>query len=315
MDSGVKYKQLAGDVVLIDCMHSRPQLVGCYLLKGNDEFAFIDCGTSCSVPILLTVLEQLRVAKTQIRYVIPTHVHLDHAGGAGELMAHLPNAELLVHARGLRHMLDPTKLQQSAIQVYGETEFKRSFGALRPIAESRARAVFDGERVKLGNRVLQCLDTPGHAKHHICIYDEQTNGFFTGDTFGLAYPELDGPQGRFIMPTTTPIHFDPLAWQASLSRLLSYQPETMYLTHFGSVQGVPRLAQMLRQGIDDYVEIASTLSDGDMRQSQLSQALSDFTKKRLKEHQIKISDALLEQILTMDIQLNTQGLLYWLENR
>lgn len=175
---------LGNGITLIDTAFQRPQMAACYLMEQDNEVAIIETGTKDTVPLIFDVLTQKKIAASQVKYVIVTHVHLDHAGGAGRLMDALPHATLIVHPKGQRHMVDPSKLQAGATAVYGEEEFNKTYGDLIAIAENRTHATKDGEILKLGGRALTFIDTPGHARHHFCVYDELSKGIFTGDTFG-----------------------------------------------------------------------------------------------------------------------------------
>lgn len=209
------YQDLGHDITRIDSAMLREELAACYLLRGAsanggaDEYAIIETGTHKTVPIILALLEQRGVRRDQVRYVIPTHVHLDHAGGVGGLMQALPEATLLVHPAGARHMIDPGRLKAGAMAVYGEDAFTEIYGDIVPVAAERVRAMADGTSAAVGDRQLVFYDTPGHARHHFCVHDPQSRGIFTGDTFGLAYPRLHTHRGPFIFPTTTPVQFDP----------------------------------------------------------------------------------------------------------
>lgn len=299
----------------IDCMVYRRGLAASYLLIDAGEAAFIDCGTNNSVPILMAALKAMNVVPEQVRYVIPTHVHLDHAGGAGGLMERLPNARLLVHPRGLRHMIDPGKLHASAISVYGGEEFQRLFGKLVPVAPTRAVAVEDGFELKLGNRLLRFIHSPGHARHHFCIFDFSSNGMFCGDTFGLAYPQLDCPDGPFILPTTTPVHFDPSSWLDTLDRLLKEEPDRMYLTHFGPVEDVERLADDLRYDLQQYMTIARQKAVASDRLDQLRESLMQYTLERLAAKRSLCPASRARELLEVDMDLNAQGVDIWLEQQ
>ena len=200
-----------GGVTAIDSGYVRENMAACYLLEAGAEVAFIEAGTNNSTPRLLETLQSRGWNAGQVKYVIVTHVHLDHAGGAGSLMQSLPNATLLVHPYGARHMIDPARLEAGSRAVYGDELFDRLYGELVPVPEARTRAMQDGETVGLGSRRLRFIDTPGHARHHFCVHDSQTNGWFTGDTFGLSYREFDTSNGAFMIPTTTPVQFDPVA--------------------------------------------------------------------------------------------------------
>ncbi|RDS79549.1 MBL fold metallo-hydrolase [Dyella monticola] len=297
----------------IDTGFVRPQFDAAYLLTHEGHGAFIDCGTNHSVPRLLEALANARMATSQVDWLILTHVHLDHAGGAGELLAHLPNARLVVHPRGARHMADPSQLWAGALAVYGEDVMEKAYGRLRPVPAERIVEAPDGHTVDLRGRRLRCLDTPGHAKHHIAIYDEQANVCFTGDTFGLSYRSFDTEQGPFILPTTTPVQFDPIALHASIERLLELKPEAMYLTHFGRIDRPQRLAGMLHTLIDAMVALARSLSDVADRHEQLVRALTELYARHLAEHGWQGDRDALWHWLSMDIELNAQGLGVWLD--
>ena len=305
---------LPQQISCIDTGYQRPRLAACYLIESAGEAAFVDTGTAHSVPRLMRLLESKGIPPAQVKYVIPTHVHLDHAGGAGELMQQLPEARLVVHPYGARHLIDPAKLTAGATAVYGESQFQQLFGRLIPVAQERVIEAEDGLTLSLGKRELLCLDTPGHARHHICVYDAQSRGFFTGDSFGLSYRELDTPQGPFIIPTTTPVQFDPDAWHTSLERLLAHHPLAIYLTHFGRIENPQRLATDLHRAIDDFATIA-TQAGTDNRVARIRRDLLQWTQQAIGSQGGRYSVAQVEAILGMDLDLNAQGLDVWLERR
>jgi glyoxylase-like metal-dependent hydrolase (beta-lactamase superfamily II) len=302
-------------VQVIDTGFHRPRFDAAYLLVDQGRAAFIDCGLNSSVPRLLSALAEAGLAADAVDWLILTHVHLDHAGGAGELIAHLPNARLLVHPRGARHMIDPTALVAGATAVYGADEVARTYGALRPVDASRVTEAPDGFELKVGNLPLRCLDAPGHARHHIVIHHLQERAFFTGDTFGLSYRELDGPRGPFILPTTTPVQFEPDALKHSIQRMLDSAPERMYLTHFGPVEGVPRLARALFEQIDAMVAIGHrhAAMRASERHGALVADLGALYADRAAEQDVPCSSAEVQEVLRMDIELNAQGLGVWLD--
>ena len=211
------------------------------------------------------------------------------------------------------HLIDPEKLIAGATAVYGEEEMQRSYGAIQPVPEARVRIVDDGETVLLAGRALECIDTPGHARHHHCIWDTRSRSWFTGDTFGLSYRELDGPHGAFILPTTTPVQFEPEALKASIARMVERAPEAMYLTHYGPVSDVPRLAQALYEQIDAMVAIADSCDGRADRHRCLTAGLTALYLERAHALQVPLADEDVERILAMDIELNAQGLGVWLD--
>ena len=299
----------------IDTGFFRPQFDASHLIVENGHAAFVDVGTNYSVPRLLTALTEKHISVEAVDYVILTHVHLDHAGGAGEMMTHLPNARLIVHPRGARHMIDPTQLIAGATAVYGAEEVQRSYGALVPVDAARVDIAADGHIVHLGGRELLCLDTPGHARHHISIYDARSQAFFPGDTFGLSYREFDTHNGAFILPTSTPVQFDPEALHASIQHMLSYAPQQMFLTHYSRVAQVPRLAQDLHEQIDAMTAIARTHADDPARHERIAAALADLYIGRARTHGCTFDAARVRELLVMDIELNTQGLEVWLDRQ
>ena len=175
----------------IDTGFHRPRFDAAYLMVEAGRAAFIDTGTNHAVPRLLAALAATGLAPEAVDWLIVTHVHLDHAGGAGLLLRSLPNARFVVHPRGARHMIDPSALYEGARAVYGDEEMARSYGKLFAVPAERVVSPVDGETLALAGRPLHFIDTPGHARHHHCIWDERSRGMFTGDTFGLSYREFD----------------------------------------------------------------------------------------------------------------------------
>ncbi|MEO6926184.1 MAG: MBL fold metallo-hydrolase [Rhodanobacter sp.] len=300
---------------VIDTGFVRPRFDAAYLVVEDGHAAFIDCGTNHSVPRMLDALEGAGLTVANVDWLILTHVHLDHAGGAGELIARLPNARLLVHPRGARHMIDPSKLWAGASAVYGEAVMEREYGRLRPIPVERVVEAHDGYEVDLAGRVLRALDTPGHAKHHNAIHDERANVCFTGDVFGLSYREFDTANGPFILPTTSPVQFDPHELHASIKRLVALKPTAMYLTHFSRVEDIERLAVDLHEQIDAMVKLALDAHAGTNRHRVLAEALTSLYAERASAHGWSGGREALQRILKMDIELNAQGLEVWLDRQ
>lgn len=307
------YLQALGDgLYAIDTGFQRPRFDAAYLMVEGGRAAFIDTGTNFAVPRLLAALDALGVPVDAVDYVIPTHVHLDHAGGVGLLMQSLPRATALIHPRGARHLIDPTALYTSALAVYGAEEMARSYGVLQGIAAERVRSPADGETIELAGRPLRFADTPGHARHHHCIWDERTRGWFTGDTFGLSYREFDTAHGPWVLPTSTPVQFEPEALRQSIERLLAAEPLCMYLTHYSRVGDVARLAGLLFEQIDAMVALALPLREAPDRHVALTGALAALYRAQLQRHGVADLDAGLAA-LAMDIELNAQGLAVWLD--
>ncbi len=304
-----------GGIVALDSGMVRPLMAACYLLETDDALALIEVGSNASVERILKVIESRGRSPDEVSHVIVTHVHLDHAGGAGELMARLPNAQFVVHPYGARHMIDPSRLEASARGVYGDEEFDAMYGTLMPIPAERVITMEDGDSLLVGGRSLWFMDSPGHARHHFCIWDERSRGWFTGDTFGLSYRELDTAKGAFIFPTTTPTQFDPEALIVTIDRMLEKSPENMYLTHFGRVRDVSEMAARLKAGVRHFVEIAEALVDNKNRTGNIEAAMMDWLLDGTREHGVALPEKQVREIVQNDVVLNTQGIEFWLDHR
>ena len=245
-------------------------------------------------------------------WIYLTHIHLDHAGGAGALLAQLPNARVVVHPRGVAHLVDPTRLIAATQAVYGVERYARLYGEIQAIPPERLVAAADGERFALAGRGFRCLYTPGHALHHQVFQDERSGGVFTGDTFGISYREFDVAGRAFIMPTTTPTQFDPEQLQASIDRVLALQPPAVYLTHYGRVTEVPRLGQELKSAVDTYAAIARRHAGAANPAEAIQRALTAWTFAALDQHGDCTPTATRQRLLEPDMRLNADGLLSWL---
>jgi len=306
---------LAHGIHAIDTGFHRANFDAAYLMIEDGHAAFIDTGTNHSVPRLLEALQAAGLTRDAVDYVIPTHVHLDHAGGAGALMKELPRATLVVHPLGARHLIDPRFLVKSATGVYGPDEMARSYGTVVGVAPDRVQRSFDGMELRLGSRPLTFLDTPGHARHHHCIWDERSRGFFTGDTFGLSYREFDNANGPWLMPTTTPVQFEPDALRASVGRMLAYEPDSIYLTHYGRVGDVARLGALFLEQLDEMVAFALSIPATPERHAALMRGFEAIHLRSLREHGCTLPDARVHELLALDLELNAQGIEVWLKRR
>jgi glyoxylase-like metal-dependent hydrolase (beta-lactamase superfamily II) len=314
---------LPGGVFAVDTGYHRDRFDAAWLVVEQGRAAFIDTGTNHALPRLLAALQALGLGPEAVDLVIPTHVHLDHAGGAGQLMQHLPNAQLWVHPRGLRHLVDPAALVAGATAVYGAERVLQDYGVVQPVPADRAHATHDGQVLMLAGRALVVADTPGHARHHHCVWDEATRGWFTGDTFGLSYRELDTPAGPWILPTSTPVQFEPEALAASIRRLLAQQPQRIYLTHYGCVGaepgtgGVPRLGALLLELLDGMVALAHRVHahepDPAARHQALKAAQLDLFAASLQAQGSALTRAEVARFLDIDLELNAQGIAVWLD--
>ena len=305
----LKYEDIGHGVSCVDSQYIRPGLASCYLIEQNGHAAFIDVGTNYTTPLLLDLLQEKNIPIENVDYVIPTHVHLDHAGGAGSMMQHATNAQLIIHPRGARHMIDPSRLQAGASAVYGETEFKKHYGDLVAIDEQRVTIADDGFSINFQGRVLKFIDTPGHAKHHFCIIDEDSNGIFTGDTFGVAYPELTVNGQPFIFPPSSPVDFNPQDWLNSIDKILAAGCNRAYLTHFNKVDNLNQLASALRTRVKLFADVALRTPNTEALKSKIN----DYFIAEVLATGCQLSTQEITDILYLDIDLITQGLMVWVE--
>jgi glyoxylase-like metal-dependent hydrolase (beta-lactamase superfamily II) len=308
-------REIAPGVLLVDTGYVRPALAASYLLRGRDIAAVVETGTALSVPRILAAIDGQRIPRESVGWVIVTHVHLDHAGGAGALLRSLPRARLLAHPRGARHLVDPSKLLAGSAEVYGGLEaLRRLYGEVVPAPAERVVEAPEGFTLDLGGRPLRVLDAPGHARHHLVLLDEVTRGFFTGDTFGISYRELDGPAGPFLFPTTTPVQLDPPALHASIERMMAARPERLYLTHYGMLEGdLPAAAARLHRAIDEHVRLAREAPPGPGRHAALRAALAGQLGRALEEQGVTFDRAAALDLFDTDFELNAQGLGVWLD--
>ncbi len=304
------YEPVGAGIYNIDALYVQPLVASIYLLVDDGEAAFIETGTAHSMDNVLATLDHLGLDCGQIRYVIPTHVHLDHAGGASAMMKLFPEASLIIHPRGAAHMIDPERLVTGTIGVYGAEKFERLYGTIDPIAESRVRIAKDMDKFALGQRELVFIDTPGHAYHHFCVYDAVSRGVFTGDTFGLSYRPMK-KLARGLIPTTPPTQFDPPALLDSVQRIMRFEPQRLYLTHYGEFENPAAQVDSFHRWLDQYVDLCEQIDPVDEPGvERLRQALAAAVLDGLSG-----ADTELEPVLRADIELNAKGLAHWWRRR
>ncbi|MDX1442335.1 MAG: MBL fold metallo-hydrolase [Gammaproteobacteria bacterium] len=302
-------------ITAIDTDYVKPQLDASHLVIRDKRAAFVDTGTTHSVPALLDALDERNIPVDYVDYVFLTHIHLDHAGGAGALMRELPNAKLVVHPRGARHMAEPAKLEAGTRAVYGDEAFERLYGEIIPVAEERIEVVEDGDMRLLGGSPMTFLHTPGHALHHYTIHDADARSAFTGDTFGISYRAFDTENGAFIFPATTPTHFDPIQARDSIDRILSLDIDHCFLTHYSRVSDLERLGEDLQGDLVAFTEIAKRCADEPDRTEAIRRMMRAYLGARLDEHGFPDDPARRNEWLEMDIDLNAKGLAVWLDRQ
>ncbi len=310
MDVMPRLTRFGNGITAVDTEYVRPQMDASHIVQAGDRAAIVDTGPNTALPLILAALDGLEIPRDAVDYLFLTHVHLDHAGGAGALMRELPRAKAIVHPRGAPHLIDPGKLISGTRAVYGDELYSQLYGEILPIAPERLVIAQDGHRFDLGMRTFEIVHTPGHALHHLAIVDHGSKGIFTGDTFGLSYREFDTAKGPWVMPTTTPTQFDPGQLKASIVRLMQFRPRKLYLTHYSEVGDCARLANDMTDAIDEFVRIARA-SGMDLKRMRFD--LRRLAHESLREHGCTMSAEAIDGILGKDFDLNAAGLAAWLE--
>ena len=301
-------------ICAIDSVYDRRMQTAVHLLVEDGRAALIDTGTAHAAPHVLSALQAMDVAPAQVDYVILTHVHLDHAGGAGQLMARFPNARLTVHPRGARHMVDPSRLLAATVAIYGAEEARRIYGEVLPVPAGRVIETPEGTKLRLAGRELLFLDAPGHARHHVVIRDARTGEIFAGDTFGISYRELDREGTQFSFPSTSPSQFDPPALHRSIDRMLALGPEAVYVAHFGRLTGLRRLAADLHRLIDSHAELgARHRRAGGARKRLLTEGIRELVLAERARQGWELPSEKVLEVFALDIELNAQGIESWLD--
>lgn len=300
----------------IDSGYQRPRLDAIHLIVENGRAAIVDTGVNSSVPHVLAALSAKGVAPAQVDYVVLTHIHLDHAGGAGLLLSQLPNAMLTVHPRGARHIIDPAKLIASTEAVYGADAMARTYGRIVPVPRERVIETPHGASISLNGRELAFYDTPGHARHHVCVLDAKSGHLFAGDTFGLSYRELDDAGRQFVFPTSSPTQFDPAAAHRSLDLIAGLRPGAIYVTHYSQLRSnareLGRLTDDMHRLIAAHEELArAARGAGSERHARLTAGLTAIVLNEARRYGWALPEERVLDVFAGDIELNAQGLAIW----
>jgi len=299
----------------VDGEYDRPLQTSVHLIVEDGQAAIIDPCVNRSVPRILEALASKRLGAADVQWVILTHIHLDHAGGTGLLVSKLPNARVTVHPRGARHMIDPSRLVEGTVAIYGETETRRIYGDILPVPADRIVETPDETVVTLAGREFLFLDSPGHARHHVVVRDSRSGHIFAGDTFGLSYRELDCNGRQYILPTTSPVQWDPAAHHVSVDMMLARKPEAIYVTHYSQVRDIQRLGADLHRLIDAHRDVALAHKDaGPARHERLRQGVTEIILGEAERYRWPFPRERVLELFGLDIELNAQGLGCWLDS-
>jgi glyoxylase-like metal-dependent hydrolase (beta-lactamase superfamily II) len=298
--------EAARGITAIDThMAGRPGLTSAYLLEA-DQPALVETGPTTSVEAVRATLEGLGVGPSDLAHIVVTHIHLDHAGGAGGLAVHFPRATVWVHERGAPHLVDPAKLVASATRVYGERRMAELFGPVEPLPAERVRAVVDGDAISLGNRSLEVIYTPGHAGHQVALVDTETDGLFTGDALGVYLPEV-----RILRPATPPPEFDLELAVRSIERIRERAPSQLLFSHFGPAAQVAHLCALAVQRVRKWASIVQEALGETDDLARVTQILTERTAPEFNPRDGRTDLAERYEILS-SVEMNASGLVRYL---
>lgn len=253
-------QNITADTALLDLMHmENPEMIAAYLLEDEAGVAVVDPGPTSTIGTLRAKLEQRGVSIKDIHTILLTHIHIDHAGGTGVLVRENPSIRVFVHERGAPHLIDPSRLVQSARRLYG-SEMDHMWGEILAAPAGNVHPLRGGEELTIGNRRLEVVYTPGHASHHVSYFDLSNGMAFVGDTGGIRLS-----QHGYVLPPTPPPDIDLVCWRNSLKTISQRKPERILLTHFGPVKDADEHLLQLQQRLEEWSQLArsSLKSDDD----------------------------------------------------
>ncbi len=303
---------LGGSIYQIDVCDQEPERTACYLILA-DKVALIETGPAPGTVHIKDALKKLGIPPEQVDYIIVTHIHLDHAGGAGVMARDLPRAKVCVHPRGARHLIDPARLAAGARAIYGES-FDRLFGAVLPVPGERVCTPADGEILDLGGgRILTFYHTPGHARHHFIIHDPASRGVFSGDTLGVRFQALSRLVGSdIILLSTPPPEFDPAGMIETLDRVAGLDLDYIYFAHYGRAGGVSAILAYLKDQLHVFEALGRRVlvSGGGARE--IERAIRDMVMDQVAIYGLKDSEHPAIKFMELDIRLNAAGINHYL---
>ncbi len=294
---------LGNDLYLIDAqMHDAPERLACYLFD-TPERVLIECGPSVTLHHLTATLHDLGI--DDLAAIVVTHVHLDHAGGAGHIARAFPNARIGVHTAGARHLVDPARLWASATRIYGEDGMQQLWGPMEPVAPERLLVLDEGHRVPLGGgRAIDVMYTPGHARHHVVFMEAETGGLFVGDAVGIAFPH-----GHLVQPVTPPPDFDPDGVATQLRRMAARNPAFLGFAHFGQDRRPQEALAEAEERLWDWVRFAEAHPDDEAGSALREFVLDGYRQQGYGEEVLAVYDA------NTFWPMQTAGIRRWLSTR
>lgn len=307
-------KQLSPTLFLVDTFDlGMSERTSAFIIK-DDKIALIETASSPSIPHILKAFEELNIPLNKVDYLILTHIHLDHAGGAGLFMEECPNAKLYVHPKGARHIIDPSRLIASARSIYGE-KFDMLYNPILPVSPERVVIIEDGSTLCFGQSNVLFYHTRGHADHHISMLESSTNGLFVGDTTGVFYPQLKDEEVHLIIPSTSPNQFDPNLMEQSIQLFERLNASQLYFGHYGVYQNPSHAYSQVRYWLPIFLaEGKNAMAEKDgfsERASYLEKRLFEHIVAYLRGFQIPDHHPVY-QVIKLDVNVSAMGIIDYL---
>lgn len=281
------------------------EIVGSYVIAGQDELAVIDPGPASTADALLSALREAGFDPGNVTHLLLTHIHLDHAGAVGTLLPHMPRAKVHVYSKGAPHLIDPTKFLASAARIYGE-RMHELWGDVLPVPEERVTIIYDGDVLKLANRRLEIHYAPGHASHHVIFYDVHSGELFAGDAAGVRLQGID-----YVRPPTPPPDLDLEAWSHTIDKLKQLRPDVIYLAHFGPVHMPVKHLERLREKLFSWGDFVL----GAMRDGKGENEIAEMLEKHANADLLRVAGnelSLKRYDLSASYLMSVQGYMrYW----
>jgi glyoxylase-like metal-dependent hydrolase (beta-lactamase superfamily II) len=301
--------EAAPKITAIDTMMVGQAMVTSAYLVHASEPALVETGPTTSLQAVLEGLRSIGLGPADLRHIAVTHIHLDHAGGAGALAPHFPDATVWVHERGAPHLTDPRRLVASATRIYGEEAMARMFGPVRPVPAERVRSLVGGDRIALGDRWLDVMYAPGHASHQVCFVDSDTGVLFTGDALGVFLPDVG-----ILRPATPPPEFDLELALDSVERVRGAHPPTLLFSHFGPAREVDVLCSLAVERLRRWTEL---VGEAILMSTEL-QAVIAYLREQTADEMQPASDRGIDpgryEVLS-SVEMNAMGIMRYLQGR
>lgn len=275
--------------------------VAVYVLKGT-KIALVDCGYASSYEVVLQELSEIGISPSEVRYLIPTHVHMDHAGATGHLLKHMPKAEVIAHERAVPHLVDPTRLIQSATSIFGE-KLVQSYGQPLPIQQQKITAVGQEMHLDLGGLTLTAMHSPGHAPHQISVLVEEEKLLLSADAVGIVYPNIPT-----MIPTTPPPSLDPPKLTETISRLSQLDSRKLLVPHYGIRDDVVNVLETTKNKTAAWLSKVRELRKNGVS---LDEMVEEFQREVVSESGLRTED--FPRYARLSIRITLMGMLQYFE--